>query len=180
MDRRDMRRSDWRRITRRRYVCRPFEAGGFSGAEALIMIDAVTEPLRVAGRDGDVVIADVGYKWFQIAPRGRYFWLTVMFDERNELVQMYFDITGGCEFSDPENPTFEDMYLDFVVSPDGDIRSLDEDDLDAALDAGQIDRAQYDAARAHGKALLEWLLAHRFELMDYCRRALEEMLDMIE
>ena len=180
MDRRDLRRSDWRRITRRRYVCRPCARDGIEGVAALIAIDAVSEPLTVDdGHGGRVVIADAGYTWLQFAPKDRFFWLTVMFDPDGRLVQMYFDITAGAEFGDPENPTFEDMYLDIVVSASGETRLLDADELDAALARGAIDRPAYDAANAHGRALWDWLRDNRMALMDECRRERERLIALL-
>ena len=180
MDRRDLRRSDWRRITKRRFVCRPFARDGMTGTEALIAIDAVAAPLTVHNDYGDVTIADAGYKWLQIAPRDRYFWLTVMFDGQGRLLQLYFDITAGSEFSDPENPTFEDMYLDIVVTADGAIHLLDADELDAALAAGAISRDACDAAWEHCRALHAWLGTNRFALMDDCVRAMRELSEMLD
>ena len=101
------------------------------------MIDEVTGPLTVHYHSRDVLIADAGYSWFQAAVPGARWWLTAMFDECDRLIQIYFDITGGSRFDDPENPTFEDMYLDIVVSADGSIEVVDRDELDEACKAAR-------------------------------------------
>ena len=175
MDRRDMRRSDWRRILKKRYVSRPFQADGLSGVESLIGIEAITEPLTVHSALGAVKIVEVGYCWLQIAPRDRFFWLTAMFDEKGDLLQLYFDITAGNHFDEPDNPEFEDMYLDIVMLPDGQLQILDEDELDAALNAGEVGRAEYDAARAHCRELYEYLRRNAARVVAHCRRAQREL-----
>ena len=138
---RDMRRTDWKRITKRRYVSRgEADIFGSAGRISLTLIDEVTGPLTVHYHSRDVLIADAGYSWFQAAVPGARWWLTAMFDECDRLIQIYFDITGGSRFDDPENPTFEDMYLDIVVSADGSIEVVDRDELDEALQSGAIVR----------------------------------------
>ena len=136
---RDMRRTDWKRITKRRYVSRgEADIFGSAGRISLTLIDEVTGPLTVHYKSRAVLIADAGYSWFQAAVPGARWWLTAMFDERDRIIQIYFDITGGSRFDDPENPTFEDMYLDIVVSAEGSIEVVDRDELDEALQSGAI------------------------------------------
>ena len=138
---RDMRRTDWKRITKRRYFSREeADIFGSAGRISLTLIDEVTGPLTVHYKSRAVLIADAGYSWFQAAVPGARWWLTAMFDECDRLIQIYFDITGGSRFDDPENPTFEDMYLDIVVSADGSIEVVDRDELDEALQSGAIVR----------------------------------------
>ena len=141
---RDMRRTEWQRITKRRYISREeTDIFGSAGRISLISIDEVTGPLTVHYPSRDVLIADAGYSWFQAAVPGACWWLTAMFDAYDRLIQIYFDITGGSRFDDPENPTFEDMYLDIVVSADGSIEVVDRDELDEALRSGTITAAQH-------------------------------------
>lgn len=144
---RDMRRTDWKRITKRRYVSRgEADIFGSAGRISLTLIDEVTGPLTVHYHSRDVLIADAGYSWLQAAVPGARWWLTAMFDECDRLIQIYFDITGGSRFDDPENPTFEDMYLDIVVSADGSIEVVDRDELDEALQSGAITVLQHGEA----------------------------------
>ena len=92
---RDMRRTDWKRITKRRYVSRgEADIFGSAGRISLTLIDEVTGPLTVHYKSRTVLIADAGYSWFQAAVPGARWWLTAMFDERDRIIQIYFDITG--------------------------------------------------------------------------------------
>ena len=96
---RDMRRTDWKRITKRRYVSRgEADIFGSAGRISLTLIDEVTGPLTVHYKSRAVLIADAGYSWFQAAVPGARWWLTAMFDERDRIIQIYFDITGGSRF----------------------------------------------------------------------------------
>ena len=92
---RDMRRTDWKRITKRRYISRgEADIFGSVGRISLTLIDEVTGPLTVHYHSRAVLIADAGYSWLQAAVPGAHWWLTAMFDECDRLIQIYFDITG--------------------------------------------------------------------------------------
>ena len=168
---RDMRRSDWRRILKRRYAARPSDLFGPGGVESLLLIDEIASPLTVGSGPRQVKIVEEGYAWLQIAPAREHFWLTAMFDGEDRLLQIYFDITGGSRFDDPDNPTFEDRYLDVVLLPDGQFFVLDEDELDAALRGGALTRAEYDDARRACDGLCARLSRDANGLMASCCRA---------
>ena len=171
----DMRRSDWSRIRSRRYVSRPCRFHGREGRVSLLVMDEVSEPLIVRDAGEELNIVEQGYAWVQIALRELPFWLTAMFDGRGELLQIYFDITGGNRFDDPENPTFEDMYLDIVVNSRGELYVLDRDELDAALTAGAITQAQHDRAERACQTLYHYLTKNRPAVQKLCRRAYREL-----
>lgn len=173
---RDMRRTGWKRITKRRYYSREeADIFGSAGRISLTLIDEVTGPLTVHYQSRAVLIADAGYSWFQAAVPGARWWLTAMFDECDRIIQIYFDITGGSRFDDPENPMFEDMYLDIVVSADGSIEVVDRDELDEALQNGAITGTKHREAvenceklerflRENTAAVLNWCIARQREL----------------
>lgn len=166
---RDMRRTDWKRITKRRYVSRG-EANifGSAGRISLTLIDEVTGPLTVHYHSRAVLIAEAGYSWLQAAVPGARWWLTAMFDECDRLIQIYFDITAGSRFDDPENPTFEDMYLDIVVSADGSIEVVDRDELDEALQSGAITVLQHEEAIEACEKLEKFLRENSTAVLDWC------------
>jgi Uncharacterized conserved protein len=49
---------------------------------------------------------------------------------------------------------FIDKYLDVIMTPEGDVKVDDRDELDAAYASGDLTREQYDAALAEGEAIL--------------------------
>ena len=171
MNLRDMRRTDWMRITRRRYLSRECTINGSRARESLILLDEITAPLTVDSVGKRVKIVEKDYSWLQIAVEGAHWWLTSMFDEHGTLLQLYFDITAGNLFDDTDNPRFRDMYLDVVMNPDGDITVLDADELDDALARGEITRTEYAQTRQSCDALYRLLSAHTAEVLDHCRRA---------
>ena len=170
-----MRRSDWRRILKRDYACRSCEINGAREMESLLTIREITEPLRVRRGTEWVTIVEKGYRWVQIAREGAFVWLTAMFDEHGQFLQMYFDVTAGNRFDTPDDPCFRDMYLDVVVTPTGEMMVLDQDELDEALAQGEITSEEHDHAELVCRSLCKWLEAHRLEVLARCERVLREL-----
>lgn len=170
-----MRRSDWRRILRRDYAFRMCEINGSREAESVLTIREITGPLQVSSGAKRVTVVERGYRWVQIAREGAFVWLTAMFDEQGRILQMYFDITAGNRFDAPDNPTFRDMYLDVVVTPEGERVVLDQDELDEALAQGDIAPGEHAHAMRVCRELCAWLVEHQFELMARCESVLHAL-----
>ena len=177
-DIRDMRRSDWHRILERKYTVSPCSFQGMKGVVSLLQIQKVTEPLRVSGENGaKVLIADKGFSWLQVAFREQFFWATVMYDDRGQFLQAYFDITAGNTFEDTDNPKFRDMYLDLVLLDDGRILVLDKDELDEALGQKEITEEEYQNTVKAGEELYRFLQANGEAFLQFCREWREKLLE---
>ena len=179
MDKRDMRRSDWQRILRREYVSRECRMYGRRGRESLLVIREVAAPLVVHDAGEDVLIVEKDYAWVQIALEGLPFWLTAMYDARGRLIQIYFDITAGNRFDDPENPAFEDMYLDIVVNSRGELYVMDRDELDEALAEGVITKEEWAGANEACAHLYAYLEENRETVTELCSRVYRELWEQL-
>ena len=71
-------------------------------------------------------IVDDGYMWLQHFPKGQNCTVTTMFDADGEVIQWYIDI---CNEIGTENnvPWWDDLFLDIIVLPTGEIIRQDED-----------------------------------------------------
>lgn len=170
----DMKRSDWHRVLSKDYVARDFDMGSIQGQMSLSILRELTGPLTVHYPFGDVLIADKDFRWLQIALEGQYFWITAMYDSNERLINLYFDITGGNCFDNPDNPNFEDMYLD-IVATDNVLMILDQDELDEALENGDISREEYDHAESVCRELYKYLTANRDKVVEWCDRSYGEL-----
>ncbi len=142
---------------------------GISGREARYRIAEIDEPLVVGPGNARLTVSDCGYFWLILAPKDRYFWISAAFSPEKELLEIYIDITAGNDFTDPENPVYRDMYLDIVVNPGGEVRILDEDELEAAFSGGKITPQEYDRTKKCALLLRDYLAAHALEVLDYVR-----------
>lgn len=170
-------RLDWERVLARRFAVKRIDSREYHGYVTLLRMDAVSEPLYVTFGQQQVCIADRGYDWLQHFPDDARYVLLAAFDERGELVQWYIDIVGRVGVDERGVPWYEDLYLDIVVSPEGETLLLDVDELDEALQRGEVTQSQYDFAWRQASALLDALEADLFPLLwlgEAHRQQLEE------
>ena len=117
----------------------------FNGYVCHIKIKNVKKPFIVNNGISEICIKNENYEWLEIYPDNANYVITIMFDDRNNLIEWYFDIAriiginNGIPFED-------DLYLDMVIMPDGQKTVLDEDELLRAYDEGEITQADVDMA----------------------------------
>ena len=175
MNIKDMKRSNWSRCLRKDYVAKNFELDGYQGYMSLSVLRELTGPLTIHYPFGDVMIADKDYSWLQIALEDQFFWVTAMFDNHDRLIEIYIDINTGNRFDNPDNPCFDDMYLDIVVLPDGIVSVLDRDELDEALSRGVISKEAYEHAELVCGKLYKYLCEHTDTFIGWCIRSYKEL-----
>ncbi|MBQ8509850.1 MAG: DUF402 domain-containing protein [Clostridia bacterium] len=161
-------RADWRRITARRFIHRTL-SGGMEAA--LLRMDEVRAPLFKDVCGVRTCLADRGYTWMQIAPPNENWWLTVMVNDRGEIVQYYFDVTLENRVNGGES-CFVDLYLDVIASADGRLELIDEADLDEALSKGMITPEQHTLAHRTADRLLAEIPPRFAELERFCYETL--------
>jgi len=175
-----MRRTDWRRIEKRDYLSSQCCWNGREGIVSLLVMREVTEPLTVECESKPVTIVQAGYKWLQVAFRDTHFWATAMFDQQDELFQIYFDITEENRLENQDNPTFTDLYLDIVMEADGTLHQMDRDELDAAFRSGVISRAVYELAVGECEWLNQELTKRGREFADFCCAEMQKLRSRME
>lgn len=175
MKTKNMKRTDWRRLLEKTYAVRDCAPWGYPGRESILRIHKVSQPLWVKEGYGRICVADAGHSWVQVACQGQPYWLTAMFDREDRFLQIYFDIARPPCFADPDDPTFEDLYLDVVLTSGLEVAVLDREELDEALKTGEIDREIHDFALAACEKLLLWLEEHKQDIVEYVTRVYREM-----
>ncbi len=86
-------------------------------------------------------------------PERKHYPVTV--DERYQPSIWYIDIIEGIEQDEDGITVFIDKYLDVIITPEGEVKVDDRDELDAAYASGELSKEQYDAALAEGEAILQ-------------------------
>jgi uncharacterized protein len=149
-------RADWKRVEKRKYAQTHLNTKDFQGYITLLETVKVKKPLLTRYGDKEVCIVDNGYMWLQHFPFGKHHSVTTMFDANGEIVQWYIDICleNGVE---DDVPWMDDLYLDIVVLPSGEIFLLDEDDLEQAYKSGTISKEKYDLAHNEMKEIMSQL-----------------------
>lgn len=178
MKRKFIDRDDWKRVLKKRYVQKYFDREGFKGYVSALYIEKVKQPLikHMLGRD--YCIADAGYIWLQHLPIDKNYAITTMYDSDDKIVQWYFDIIKANGVIDGR-PYFDDLYLDVVLLPNGQVLLLDEDELLAALSSADIDKNDYDMAYKEAKAIVNYVSSHVKEVTDFSNLYLKEIKSLI-
>ncbi|STO06868.1 DUF402 domain-containing protein [Exiguobacterium aurantiacum] len=130
-------RRDWERILEHRYVQMDVHDEHFSGTVALFQIDAVRAPQYKQHNGEEFIVADAGYAWLQYFPDNEPFGVTVMFDDSGHIVQWYIDIVEAIGYEDGI-PYMDDLLLDILVFPNGDVVRKDEDEFEEARLTGEL------------------------------------------
>ena len=97
-------------------------------------------------KKGELLVDD-GYMLIEITPKNSNYNVRVFYDAERNILQRYIDICKSTGFDTEANaPYYDDLFLDIIIGRTGDVRVLDEDELEEALSSGVITKDEYDFA----------------------------------
>ncbi len=171
--------SNWKRVIKRKYSQTYLETKEFKGYITLLNTIKVTEPLSVQYGKKLVCIVDDGYMWLQQFPFNKNHSVTTMFDADGNIVQWYIDI---CLRNGMKNgiPWMDDLFLDIVVLPSGELIVRDADELEDALSKGIVDKALYDLAWKEVHNLKSLIGTGSFKLINLSKDHREKLLPKLK
>ncbi len=172
---RDLKRDDWSRIVDKTVNIIDYKNESFDGKVCLLKMNKVTSPLDVDSPIGKVTIADNNYKNLIFAPRNKNWWLTVMFDDTDNLIESYFDISRLNNFHNDENPFFIDMKLDVCIPNGHEPSIMDDDDLKEVLDAGMITESDFKMAHEVANKIIDFYDKHKEEYNDFISKMFKKL-----
>lgn len=146
----------------------------FRGYVGLMHILAVEEVQTWHFNGESMVVCDAGMQWLTMLPENGEYCITAMLDSNARPLVWYIDMIDAQGIDENGVPWFDDLYLDLVVYPGGTVLTDDRDELDAALQSGEITPGQHAKALAVERMLREGLLASVEELAEIterCRKA---------
>ena len=165
-----MSKDSWKRVIKRKYIIQDIDNGKVS----LLFIEKVDSPSLKTYEDGTKLkIADNNFYWLQIGLKDKNYWITAMYNESKELIQIYIDIT--FENIIDENPSYLDLFLDIVLMPNGNIFLLDKEELENAFYQNDITKKEYDLANEEAKKIIEELPKKKDDLIMICNKYLENL-----
>lgn len=146
MKRKYIDRSKWERIESGKCVVVNTTTENFNGYISALFVEKVRNKLVCNLDKRQFCLVDDGYVWIQRLPIDKNWTITTMFDKSHNIIQWYIDITKQNSIDDYGQPFYDDLYLDVVVFPSGEIVLFDEDELKEALENGDITREDYELA----------------------------------
>lgn len=157
-------RAGWSRLIRREFRQMKINDESFTGDVTLLIMHEVAEPVVFEYPNRKVCVVNNGYSWLQHFPENERFSLTTVFDEAGRTVQWYIDI---CLANGNENgrPWMDDLFLDIILLPNGDIIQKDAEELEAALSEGLITEELYQFAWEEANRINQLLETDQFNLI---------------
>lgn len=139
-------------ILEKEFKNKKFDNEDFKGNISLLTVKKVREEWKVD--DEQRCILANNYNWLLIYPEGKHYCITAMIDDKDNIVEWYFDIARELGNEDGI-PYEDDLYLDVVIVPDGRIHLLDEDELEDAYNKKEVNKKDYDMAYKTANMIME-------------------------
>lgn len=117
----------------------------FKGYVCYLKMINVSNPMVVTVENKEVCLLDENYIWYEVYPDNDNYAITIMYDDKGDLIQWYFDISKSIGVKNGI-PYEEDLYLDMLIKPNGEMLVLDEDELEEALKNKDITKEDYELA----------------------------------
>lgn len=164
---------EWKCILKRNVSQKHVNDVFFKGHIGLLEIFEVNEP-QIWKFNGDgIVVCDKGLKWLAILPQDDFYCVTAMMNEKEEILLWYIDMIAGQGVDHEGVPYFDDLYLDLLVYPNGEIIEDDRDELEQALQEKDISRQQYELALETSERLQKGLLSDIENFKEYTYKCLD-------
>ena len=127
------------------YIQDKIESEYFNGYLCYTKLKNIDEPLIVNNGLYDFCIIKNDYEWYQLFSLDKNYVLTIMIDDNKNVIQWYFDISYKIGL-DNGVPYEDDMYLDMIITKEGNLLQLDEDELIAAYKNKELTKEDLDNA----------------------------------
>lgn len=173
MKRSELSYSEWKCITEKTLCGKNVKTAFVDGYIGLLKIHKVSEPQIWKFHGEDIVVCDGGLQWLSILPKNDFYCITAMMNEKSEVLLWYIDMTADQGTDKDGIPWFDDLYLDLVVYPNGEILEDDMNELEEALAQRDITQEQFDLALDTAQRLRQGLLADIGQLKEYTGKCLE-------
>lgn len=158
---------EWKCITSKELSGRQVSTDFYKGYIGLLEIKEVTEVQKWTFHENEFAVCDHGFKWLSILPQDDYYCITAMMNEKNDIQVWYIDMIAAQGIDTDGIPYFDDLYLDLIVFPNGEIKVDDMDELEEALRQGDITQEQFDLAVRTADGLRNSLLGDIDSFKDY-------------
>ena len=158
---------EWKCMKKKRRVGKVIRQADFTGYIGILDILEVSEPQIWKYNGKEVTVCNNNYQWLSIMPENEYYCMMVMMNEKQEIQVCYVDMIAEQGYDADVVPYFYDLYLDLFVYPDGTIIEDDMDELESALQSGDISQQQFDLAINTSNKLKTGLLNDPAALKEY-------------
>lgn len=129
--------------------------------------------------DKKITVADNGYKWLVVLPKKDNYAITMYMDRNDVPILWYIDLIDGIGVDADGIPFYNDMFLDLIVSDDGQVVEDDRDEFEKAYFDGIINNKQYQKVISVSEQLKQRILENQRWISEYCRNIVEIYRDSV-
>ncbi len=126
-----------------------------------------------------ITVADNGYKWLVVLPKKDNYAITMYMDRNDVPILWYIDLIDGIGVDADGIPFYNDMFLDLIVSYDGQVVEDDRDEFEKAYVDGIINNKQYQKVISVSEQLKQRILENQRWISEYCRNIVEIYRDSV-
>ena len=155
------------------YYQKKIETEFFNGIVGYVKLKDINKPVIISNDLETICIKDNDYEWLEFYPDNGKYTICAVFDNNSNIVEWYFDVSKNVGIEDGI-PYQDDLYLDLVISPNGEYLVLDEDELLKAEKEGDITHKDVEDAYK----ILEYLKDKYVNNFDIFNELSYELLDM--
>ncbi len=128
---------------------------------------------------GAVPVCGKDMVWLTIIPENASRSISAYFLPNRRVSAWYVDVIEEVGIDEDGIVYFLDKYLDIELTPQGDVRVDDRDELDAAYTSGELSKEQYESALMEGERIVKELGGNIEETEKMCRQVLEKAEEII-
>lgn len=166
---------NWERVLKKEYKNKYFENSDFKGNISLLIAIKVKEKLVVGD---NLVIIDDGFKWLEIYPENnKNIAISVCINNKNEILEWYVDIAKNSGLTNQGVPYIDDLYLDVILTPTGEIKIIDQEELQEALNKKIITQNDFDLAYKVANNLINQIQGKQDKIIKFTRKYLKLLSD---
>ena len=159
---------NWKDVEEKRYVNKYFNNDDFKGNISLLTAMKVKKKLVVDMNGKEVVVLDDNFRWLEVYPdNNKNIAASIIINDKNEILQWYFDIAKDTSFTENGVPYIDDLYLDVIMYPSGKLKMVDQDELQEALDIHDITKEDFDLAYKVAESLMKDIDGKAEELTEF-------------
>lgn len=108
-------------------------------------------------------------------PEGEGYSVTTVFNAENQVIQWYIDICKQNGYCSVNGPWMDDLYLDLIVLPTGEIIEKDIEELEAAWNDRIISDQDYEEAWTVFRELKRMIEDNQFAILELTDKHFHEL-----
>lgn len=158
----------WKNLEKKYYINKYFNTEDFKGNISLLIALKIKEKLIKNNNGIETVVFDNNFKWLELYPENNknVAWHATM-NDKDEIIHWFFDIAKDSLITEEGVPYIKDLYLDIVWYPSGEFKLEDEDELQEALNKGEITKEDFDLAYKVANEIIKELKGNTEKLKEF-------------